>query len=62
MSGIGTDRAGWYPFVRLDVDPASLPLSGHESRQEPLLDAVQKLLTDEQVDRQDFCRYSICIP
>jgi predicted ATPase len=50
---------GWYPFVRLDVDPRITAVVGaNESGKSHLLDAVQKLLTDEQVDRQDFCRYS----
>ena len=50
---------GWYPFIRLDVDPRTTAVVGaNESGKSHLLDAVQKLLTDEQVDRQDFCRYS----
>jgi predicted ATPase len=50
---------GWYPFVRLDVDPSITAVVGaNESGKSHLLDAVQKLLTCEQVDRQDFCRYS----
>jgi predicted ATPase len=50
---------GWYPFVRLDVDPRITAVVGaNESGKSHLLDAVQKLLTNEQVDRQDFCRYS----
>ena len=50
---------GWYPFVRLDVDPRITAVVGaNESGKSHLLDAVQKLLINEQVDRQDFCRYS----
>jgi predicted ATPase len=50
---------GWYPFVRLDTDPHITAVVGaNESGKSHLLDAVRKLLTDEQVDRQDFCRYS----
>jgi predicted ATPase len=50
---------GWYPFVRLDVDPRITAVVGaNESGKSHLLDAMQKLLTNEQVDRQDFCRYS----
>lgn len=50
---------GWYPFVRLDVDPRITAVVGaNESGKSHLLDAVQRLLTDQHVDRQDFCRYS----
>ncbi|WP_051681870.1 AAA family ATPase [Cellulomonas sp. HZM] len=50
---------GWYPFVRMDVDPHVTAVVGaNESGKSHLLDAVQRLLTDDVVDRQDFCRYS----
>ncbi len=50
---------GWYPFVRLDVDPYVTAVVGaNESGKSHLLDAVGTLLTDEPVDRRDFCRYS----
>ncbi|MFE6283033.1 AAA family ATPase [Streptomyces sp. NPDC057877] len=50
---------GWYPFVRLDVDPYVTAVVGaNESGKSHLLDAVGRLLTDEPVDRRDFCRYS----
>jgi predicted ATPase len=50
---------GWYPFIHLDIDPRITAVVGaNESGKSHLLDAVQKLLTDERVDRQDFCRYS----
>ncbi|GIG39366.1 AAA family ATPase [Cellulomonas phragmiteti] len=50
---------GWYPYVRMDVDPRITAVVGaNESGKSHLLDAVQRLLTDQVVDRQDFCRYS----
>lgn len=50
---------GWYPFVRLDVDPYVTAVVGaNESGKSHLLDALGRLLTDEPVDRRDFCRYS----
>ncbi|MEU6341887.1 AAA family ATPase [Streptomyces sp. NPDC046977] len=50
---------GWYPFVRLDVDPYVTAVVGaNESGKSHLLDAVSMLLTEEPVDRRDFCRYS----
>lgn len=50
---------GWYPYVSLDVDPHITAVVGaNESGKSHLLDAIQKLLTTEMVDRRDFCRYS----
>ncbi|WP_055615174.1 AAA family ATPase [Streptomyces phaeochromogenes] len=50
---------GWYPFVRLDVDPYVTAVVGaNESGKSHLLDAVNMLLTEDPVDRRDFCRYS----
>jgi predicted ATPase len=50
---------GWYPFVRLDVDPYVTAVVGaNESGKSHLLDAVSRLLTEDPVDRRDFCRYS----
>jgi len=50
---------GWYPYVRLDVDPRITAVVGaNESGKSHLLDAVERLLTATEVDRQDFCRYS----
>ncbi|MBN9619393.1 MAG: hypothetical protein J0H43_06625 [Actinobacteria bacterium] len=50
---------GWYPYVRLDVDPRITAVVGaNESGKSHLLDAVERLLTATEVDRQDFCRCS----
>lgn len=50
---------GWYPYIRLDVDPQITAVVGaNESGKSHLLDAVECLLNTREVDRQDFCRYS----
>ncbi len=49
----------WYPYVRMDVDPSITTIVGaNESGKSHLLDAIEKLITGEGIDRSDFCRYS----
>jgi predicted ATPase len=49
----------WYPFVRLDLDPAVTTVVGaNESGKSHLLDAVEKLINGVGIERSDFCRYS----
>jgi predicted ATPase len=53
-----TDQ-GWYPFVRVDIDPAITAVVGaNEAGKSHLLDAIKKLLTGNGIERRDFCRYS----
>src|SRR4051812_31373001 len=50
---------GWYPFVRLDVDPHVTAIVGaNESGKSHLLDAVEDVLGEKDVTRSDFCRHS----
>lgn len=50
---------GWYPYVRIDLDPSITAIVGaNEAGKSHLLDAVKKLLTGQDVVRRDFCRYS----
>lgn len=49
----------WYPFVRIDLEPSVTTIVGaNESGKSHLLDAIQKVITGEGIDRGDFCRYS----
>lgn len=48
-----------YPFLRLRIDPAITAVVGaNESGKSQLLAAIQKALSGDGIDRQDFCRYS----
>lgn len=50
---------GWYPHVRLDVDPHITAVVGaNESGKSHLLDAVERIVGERAVTRSDFCRYS----
>ncbi len=49
----------WFPFVRVDLDPAVTAVVGaNESGKSHLIDAIKQALTGEGIDRGDFCRYS----
>lgn len=49
----------WYPFVRMDLEPSITTIVGaNESGKSHLLDAIEKLITGEGIERSDFCRYS----
>ncbi|WP_433552553.1 AAA family ATPase [Micromonospora zamorensis] len=50
---------GWYPHVRLDVDPQITAIVGaNESGKSHLLDAIECVIGEREVTRSDFCRYS----
>jgi predicted ATPase len=49
----------WYPYVRMDLESAVTTIVGaNESGKSHLLDAIEKLITGDGIDRSDFCRYS----
>lgn len=51
--------SAWYPYVRLDLDPSVTTVVGaNESGKSHLLDSIEKVITGQEIDRSDFCRYS----
>lgn len=49
----------WFPFVRVDLDPAVTAVVGaNESGKSHLIGAVKAALTGETIHRREFCRYS----
>jgi predicted ATPase len=49
----------WYPFVRVPIDPRITTVVGaNESGKTHLLSAIEKGITGENIQREDFCRYS----
>lgn len=49
----------WYPHVRVPIEQSITTLVGaNESGKTHLLSAVDKGITGEGIERQDFCRYS----
>lgn len=53
------DGAGWYPFVRVDMEPGITTVVGaNESGKSQLLAAIKQALTGDKIERRDFCRYS----
>lgn len=49
----------WFPFVRVDFDPAVTAVVGaNESGKTHLLDALEIAITGKGIHRRDFCRYS----
>jgi predicted ATPase len=49
----------WYPFARIPIDPAITTVVGaNESGKSHLLSAIEKGLSGEGIEREDFCRYS----
>jgi predicted ATPase len=49
----------WFPFIRVDLDPAVTAVVGaNESGKSHLIEAIKQGLTGEGIDRRDFCRYS----
>jgi predicted ATP-dependent endonuclease of OLD family len=49
----------WFPFIRIDIDPAVTAVVGaNESGKSHLIDAIKQGLTGEGIERGDFCRYS----
>lgn len=52
-------NGSWYPYVRLALDPSVTTVVGaNESGKSHLLDAIEKTITGENINRSDFCRYS----
>jgi hypothetical protein len=52
-------NGAWYPYVRLDLDPAVTTIVGaNESGKSHLLDSIEKTITGRNISRSDFCRYS----
>lgn len=53
----GSER--FYPFVRIPMEPGITTVVGaNESGKSQLLGAIKCLLTGEDIERRDFCRYS----
>lgn len=53
------EDGAFYPYIRVDLAPAITTIVGaNESGKSHLLDAIEKLITGENIDRRDFCRYS----
>lgn len=49
----------FYPFVRVSMEPGTTTVVGaNESGKSQLLGAIKCLLTGEDIERRDFCRYS----
>ena len=49
----------WYPFVRVPLDVSVTAVVGaNESGKTHLIDAIDRALTGERIERGDFCRYS----
>jgi predicted ATPase len=49
----------WYPYVRLDLESSITTIVGaNESGKSHLLDSIEKLITGQNIERSDFCRYS----
>src|SRR5215217_3191899 len=49
----------WYPYVRVPIDPKVTTVVGaNESGKSHLLTAIEKGVTGEEIEREDFCRYS----
>ncbi|MCJ1703450.1 AAA family ATPase [Rathayibacter sp. VKM Ac-2926] len=49
----------FYPFVRVTMEPGITTVVGaNESGKSQLLGAIKCLLTGEDIERRDFCRYS----
>lgn len=52
-------EGAWYPFVRLDLEDSTTTIVGaNESGKSHLLDAIERLITGQSIERGDFCRYS----
>ena len=49
----------WYPYVQIPVDPKVTTVVGaNESGKSHLLTAIEKGISGEGIEREDFCRYS----
>ncbi|ODU64441.1 MAG: hypothetical protein BGO97_10640 [Micrococcales bacterium 70-64] len=51
---------GWYPFVRVNIDPEVTAVIGaNEAGKTQLLNAIESAVTGTNLDPSDFCRYSV---
>lgn len=51
--------AMWYPYVRVPIDPKVTTIVGaNESGKSHLLTAIEKGISGDDIEREDFCRYS----
>lgn len=49
----------WYPYVKIPIDPKVTTVVGaNESGKSHLLTAIEKGVSGEEIEREDFCRYS----
>jgi predicted ATPase len=49
----------WYPYVRVPIDPKVTTVVGaNESGKSHLLTAIEKGVSGDGIEREDFCRYS----
>ena len=49
----------WYPYVRVPIDPKVTTVVGaNESGKSHLLTAIEKGISGQNIEREDFCRYS----
>src|SRR6266404_4543118 len=49
----------WYPYVRVEIDRmVSTIVGANESGKSHLLTAIERGLSGEGLERDDFCRYS----
>lgn len=49
----------WYPYVQIPIDPLITTVVGaNESGKSHLLSAIEKGLLGQDIERDDFCRYS----
>lgn len=49
----------WYPYIRVPIDRKITTVVGaNESGKSHLLSAIQKAVTGDDIERDDFCRYS----
>lgn len=49
----------WYPYVQVPIDEKITTVVGeNESGKTHLLSAIEKGITGEKIEREDFCRYS----
>lgn len=52
-------EGSWYPFVRVALEPSITTVVGsNEAGKSHLLDAIEKLINGQPIERSAFCRYS----
>ena len=49
----------WYPFVQIPIEEkVTMIVGANESGKSHLLDAIEKAISGEKIEHEDFCRYS----